>query len=284
MKLTVLDHVRRLQGVMRELKDWKNPYENISSMLSECLDADVMVIDADGHVRTKVTRGDDFAFGEEIPKATRERLLNMLSTNENTVPGMYGFSREGKMLLAPIFESGNRLATLVLFRDATFEVDDVLIAEYASIILATAFGYERELMERRNAHEQYTAESALKSLTHKEMMAIGPVMEQIGWDEGIVVTSKLADGMGITRSALVNAIHKLGAAGVVESRSAGYNGTRIRVLNSKLQEEVKKQLQEAQDRLEARAAAKEKARARKQAAAEAEVTEEAEAVPEESES
>ncbi len=62
--------------------------------------------------------------------------------------------------------------------------------------------------------------------------------------EGILVASKIADRVGITRSVIVNALRKFESAGVIESRSSGMKGTYIKVLNDVVfgeLEKVKKQ-------------------------------------------
>ena len=59
-------------------------------------------------------------------------------------------------------------------------------------------------------------------------------------NEGLLVASKIADKVGITRSVIVNALRKFESAGVIESRSLGMKGTHIKILNEKLVEELKK--------------------------------------------
>ncbi len=54
------------------------------------------------------------------------------------------------------------------------------------------------------------------------------------------MASKIADRSGITRSVIVNALRKLESAGVVESRSLGMKGTRIKITNSKFKDELNK--------------------------------------------
>ncbi len=49
--------------------------------------------------------------------------------------------------------------------------------------------------------------------------------------EGIVVASRVADRVGVTRSVIVNALRKLESAGIIESRSLGMKGTFIKVLS-----------------------------------------------------
>ena len=58
--------------------------------------------------------------------------------------------------------------------------------------------------------------------------------------EGILVASKIADRVGITRSVIVNALRKFESAGVIESRSSGMKGTYIKVLNDVVFEELEK--------------------------------------------
>ncbi len=45
--------------------------------------------------------------------------------------------------------------------------------------------------------------------------------EELGGTEGLLIASKVADRVGITRSVIVNALRKLESAGVIESRSLG---------------------------------------------------------------
>ena len=58
--------------------------------------------------------------------------------------------------------------------------------------------------------------------------------------EGLLVASKIADKSGITRSVIVNALRKLESAGVIESRSLGMKGTRIKITNDFLRSEIEK--------------------------------------------
>ena len=54
------------------------------------------------------------------------------------------------------------------------------------------------------------------------------------------MASKIADRSGITRSVIVNALRKLESAGVIESRSLGMKGTRIKILNDKFKDELER--------------------------------------------
>ena len=61
--------------------------------------------------------------------------------------------------------------------------------------------------------DQYIVFSELEAITH--------IFDEMDGKEGILVASKIADRVGITRSVIVNALRKFESAGVIESRSSG---------------------------------------------------------------
>ena len=70
------------------------------------------------------------------------------------------------------------------------------------------------------------------------MEAIVHFFDEFEGNEGILVASKIADRVGITRSVIVNALRKFESAGVIESRSSGMKGTYIKVVNDFVFEEL----------------------------------------------
>ena len=81
--------------------------------------------------------------------------------------------------------------------------------------------------------------SAISTLSFSELEAITHIFEELDGNEGILVASKIADRVGITRSVIVNALRKFESAGVIESRSSGMKGTYIKVLNDVVFDELK---------------------------------------------
>ena len=65
-------------------------------------------------------------------------------------------------------------------------------------------------------------------------------LNELNGNQGLLVASKIADRVGITRSVIVNALRKLESAGVIESRSLGMKGTYIKVLNDRFLGELEK--------------------------------------------
>jgi transcriptional pleiotropic repressor len=70
--------------------------------------------------------------------------------------------------------------------------------------------------------------------------AVESIVDELNGNEGLLIASKIADKVGITRSVIVNALRKLESAGIIESRSLGMKGTYIRILNEGLPDELKK--------------------------------------------
>ncbi|PPJ87274.1 GTP-sensing pleiotropic transcriptional regulator CodY, partial [Staphylococcus aureus] len=68
--------------------------------------------------------------------------------------------------------------------------------------------------------------------------AIEHIFDELGASEGLLVASKVADRVGITRSVIVNALRKLESAGVIESRSLGMKGTFIKIKKEHFLEEL----------------------------------------------
>ena len=82
--------------------------------------------------------------------------------------------------------------------------------------------------------------SAIKTLSASELQAVKAVFAELDGTEGILVASRIADNTGITRSVIVNALKKFDSAGVISTRSSGMKGTKIKVLNEVVFDELRK--------------------------------------------
>jgi transcriptional pleiotropic repressor len=90
----------------------------------------------------------------------------------------------------------------------------------------------------REARKKTMVQMAIGTLSYSEMEAVIHIFKELDSDEGLLVASKIADRVGITRSVIVNALRKLESAGVIETRSLGMKGTYIKILNSRLLDEL----------------------------------------------
>ena len=97
-----------------------------------------------------------------------------------------------------------------------------------------------EIRKENNERKKKIVKSAISTLSASELQAIKAVFEALDGTEGILVASRIADNTGITRSVIVNALKKFDSAGVISTKSSGMKGTKIKVLNEIVFDEIKK--------------------------------------------
>lgn len=147
----------------------------------------------------------------------------------------------GLTTIVPINGGGNRIGTLILSRlSDSFDNDDLILAEYGSTVVGMEILHEKTVEIEHEARSKAVVQMAVGSLSYSELEAVEHIFEELDGNEGLLVASKIADRVGITRSVIVNALRKLESAGVIESRSLGMKGTFIKVLNDKFLLELEK--------------------------------------------
>jgi transcriptional pleiotropic repressor len=82
-----------------------------------------------------------------------------------------------------------------------------------------------------------TTERIIEALSYSELTAIAALYGKLENNE-LLVAKDIADGASLTRSIIVNALRKLSAAGVIDTRSLGRSGTLIKVLNREAFDEI----------------------------------------------
>ena len=119
-----------------------------------------------------------------------------------------------------------------------YDIDDIVVSEYGTTVVGLEMMRsvnEENLEENRKIQ---VVKSAFSTLSYSELEAIIHIFDELDGNEGILVASKIADRVGITRSVIVNALRKFESAGIIESRSSGMKGTYIKVLNDYIFEEL----------------------------------------------
>ena len=137
-------------------------------------------------------------------------------------------------MILPIFTNAGtrRIGTILLCKESgVFSEEDLVLAEYSSVVttLVVTHGLSERMEE--DARRKASVQVALATLSYSEREAIEHIMAELEGDEGLLVASRIADKVGITRSVIVSALRKFESAGVIESRSLGMKGTYIKVLN-----------------------------------------------------
>lgn len=253
MSVQLLDKTRKINKLLHNNNSHKVVFNDICLVLSDILESNILVISKKGKVLGIKNRSDIVPIPELIPDAIgghtdvllNERLLNILSTKENVNLTTLGFEFEGvdgyEAIIIPIDIAGERLGTLFIYKEGqAYSIDDIILSEYGT----TVVGLEMmRSVNEENAEENRKVQivrSAISTLSFSELEAITHIFAELEGSEGILVASKIADRVGITRSVIVNALRKFESAGVIESRSSGMKGTYIKVLNDVVFEELKK--------------------------------------------
>ena len=252
MSVQLLDKTRKINKLLHNNHSHKVVFNDICEVLSEILQSNILVISKKGKVLgVAICPGIDEIeeliedqVGGFVDHMLNERLLNVLSTKENVNLATLGFAEENvkkyQAIITPIDMSGERLGTLFIYKsDEQYDIDDIILSEYGT----TVVGLEMmRSVNEENAEETrkiQIVKSAISTLSFSELEAITHIFDELEGSEGILVASKIADRVGITRSVIVNALRKFESAGVIESRSSGMKGTYIKVLNDVVFDELK---------------------------------------------
>ncbi len=249
----LLDKTRKIGKLLHNNNSSKVVFNDICKVMKDILLSNVLVISRKGKVLgIGMNEGIDPInelindnVGGFIDGMLNERLLGVLSTKENVNLETLGFenidTKKFKAIITPIEIAGERLGTLFIYKcDDSYDIDDIILCEYGT----TVVGLEmlRAVNEESAEENRKVAvvKSAISTLSFSEMEAITHIFDELNGMEGILVASKIADRVGITRSVIVNALRKFESAGVIESRSSGMKGTYIKVLNDVVFDEIEK--------------------------------------------
>ena len=246
MSVQLLDKTRKINKLLHNNNSHKVVFNDICKILSEILLSKGKVLGIRNRLDiAPISELIRDSVGGYIDVMLNERLLNILSTKENVNLATLGFDFEHmdsyRAIITPIDIAGERLGTLFLYKNKEqYSIDDIILSEYGT----TVVGLEMmRSVNEENAEENRKIQivrSAISTLSFSELEAITHIFEELDGNEGILVASKIADRVGITRSVIVNALRKFESAGVIESRSSGMKGTYIRVLNDVVFDELKK--------------------------------------------
>lgn len=253
MSVQLLDKTRKINKLLHNNSSHKVVFNDICKVLSEILDSNTLVISKKGKVLgakklskiTEITQLLQGKVGVYIDKMLNERLLSILSTKENVNMETLGFEFEGSNhyqgIVTPIDIAGERLGTLFIYREQeSYSIDDIILSEYGSTVVGLEMLRAVNEESAAETRKVQVVRSAISTLSFSELEAITHIFGELDGNEGILIASKIADRVGITRSVIVNALRKFESAGIIESHSSGMKGTYIRVLNEVAFEELER--------------------------------------------
>ncbi len=255
MSENLLKRVRRLNSVLAESTSGYISFDELCSVMSELLRSNIYILSQKGKVlAAKYEEGEEAPLEKDaesgqfvLPAQYNDKFLKLDETKSNltydSIRDVYGddYTLASKYhTIVPIVFSGNRIATLLLARpDTAYDDEDIAICEYGATVVGLEVSRGIALEEEEEARLREAVDMALSTLSYSEMDAVTKIFAELKGDEGLLVASKIADKSGITRSVIVNALRKLESAGVIESRSLGMKGTRIKIINEFLRESIK---------------------------------------------
>lgn len=247
----LLDKTRKIGKLLHNNSSSKVIFNDICSIMREILSSNVLVISRKGKVLgVGISEGIesikeliDENVGEFIDPMLNERLLGVLSTKENVNLETLGFEspdiKKFQAIITPIEIAGERLGTLFIYKcDEQYDIDDIILCEYGTTVVGLEMLRAVNEESAEESRKIAVVKSAISTLSFSEMEAITHIFDELNGMEGILVASKIADRVGITRSVIVNALRKFESAGVIESRSSGMKGTYIKVLNDVVFDEI----------------------------------------------
>lgn len=251
MSVQLLDKTRKINRLLHNNNSSKVVFNDICDVLTGILASNVLVVSKKGKVLgvgqcegvELIRELIENKVGTHVDEMLNERLLNILSTKENVNLQTLGFSTEiakgYQAIVTPIDIAGERLGTLFIYKkDAMYEIDDIILSEYGTTVVGLEMLRSVNEESAEEIRKGQIVQSAISTLSFSELEAIVHIFDELEGKEGILVASKIADRVGITRSVIVNALRKFESAGVIESRSSGMKGTYIKVVNDYIFDEL----------------------------------------------
>lgn len=257
--MSLLNKTRKLNKILQKSGTEPVVFDDICGILSEELNADVYVVSRRGKIlghnyaHSFTTTDENASIFEDMKYSDEyndvllkigETLTNLKADERFVLNVEKEYEKQNKLTtIVPINGNRERLGTLILVTlGEPFQDEDIVLAEYSATIIGLEILRSKQLESEEDQRKNDVVDLAIHTLSYSEKEAVNHIFRELDGDEGLLVASRIADKVGITRSVIVNALRKLESAGVIKSRSLGMKGTRITILNDKLLEklEIKK--------------------------------------------
>lgn len=245
MSSELLDNTRRLNKILQESGPDGVVFSDLTQVLSEILDCNIFISSRKGRIIGSAevsssslpfdkTDTDDLRFTESYNE-------ELLSYNETKANIQAADSSQNYITIVPVRSGQGKLGTLIFERfGKKMTTEDLILAEYSATVVGLEIMRSKTEEIEEEARKKAVVQAAIGTLSYSEREAVEHIFKELDGSEGLLVASKIADRVGITRSVIVNALRKFESAGVIESRSLGMKGTHIKILNDKLLPELEK--------------------------------------------
>ena len=242
--MELLEKTRKINKLLQ--RGEKVEYNAIARLLRDVIGANIYIVGRKGGVKGSALQ-DDFECDimreqvldvKNFPQKYLDFIMDAKETVSNIehknqecsfVKGTKCFFDQKKTTIVPIYGNGE-----------PFDDEDLLLAEYAATVIGVEILHERAAKVEEEVRKKAMVQIAFSTLSYSELEAIVNILGELKGMEGLLVASKIADRVGITRSVIVNALRKFESAGLIETKSLGMKGTYIRIKNEFLLEELRK--------------------------------------------
>ncbi|NMA68622.1 MAG: GTP-sensing pleiotropic transcriptional regulator CodY [Desulfitobacterium sp.] len=254
----LLEKTRDISKLIQKAAGHPVDFEEMAKVLSKSIEANCYIVGRRGKILGFSfmenfgcdTMEDIVVHSERFPESYNEGLLKVTEATFNTSQVANGcvFNEKERCqfnnkitTIVPILGGGERVGTLVLAKfDQEFNEGDLILAEYGATVVGMEILRVKAERAEEEARKKAAVQIAIGTLSYSELEAVEHIFAELGGGDGLLVASKIADRVGITRSVIVNALRKFESAGVIESKSLGMKGTYIKILNDHLLEELDK--------------------------------------------
>ena len=222
---SLLSKTRMLNKILQKTGTEPVVFDDICKLLRDILMCNVYISSRKGKII-----GHDFSLGFECeyltehilkemryPEFYNNKLLSVHETQANsTNHGLCVFEEKEECHLknkyttiVPINGNRERLGTLLISKyDEEFTDDDLIIAEYSATIIGLEILRSMHEEIEEEARKKAVVQLAIGTLSYSELEAVEHIFNELDGTEGLLVASKIADKVGITRSVIVNALRK----------------------------------------------------------------------------
>lgn len=253
----ILNKVKQLNDLLRRSSSALVPFQELCTYLSEILDTNIYLFYPSGKIFGFATAASSRCPYNEEALQKNEMPANYICMLSETDSAVYNI-HEGYPLctcsgvshcifqeryygILPIFLGGAKVAGMLLIRySSPFDEAEEILCDYASLVIAFELVRQRQERIERQANDIVSARIAIRSLSFTERKIAQALVRELGNQEQVMVLSTFAESLFVTRSIVSSALRKLESAGTICTKSLGVKGTYIRLLNSALEDELKK--------------------------------------------
>jgi transcriptional pleiotropic repressor len=242
----LLENTRKLNRILQSSGPDGVVFSDLTNVVSQILDCNVFVVSRKGRILSMTLSNKNSTLSFDETDTNEYRFTNqfndsLLSYNATQVNINADGDDQVFVTIIPVQSGVGRLGTLIFEcfgREMTTE--DMILAEYSATVVGMEIMRSKTDEIEEQARKKAVVQMAIGTLSYSELEAVEHIFNELDGNEGLLVASKIADRVGITRSVIVNALRKFESAGVIESRSLGMKGTHIRILNDELLPELAK--------------------------------------------